>query len=113
MISPPPQDAPSCTERTIHAACYCRHRLHVLIRLSMPIVFCARVAASLLWYRGLNPMQQLSFRLGAGVGIAEWVLLSIPASCFAGNLMERCGMTRAVELARALIVWVGGRGMSV
>src|ERR1700681_3285358 len=58
-------------------------------------------------------MQQLSSALVSGS--QSWVLLAIPAFVFAGNLMERCGMSHAlVELARALIGWVkGGLGMSV
>src|ERR1700693_5675792 len=50
-----------------------------------------------------------------GLGSQSWVLLAIPAFVYAGNLMERCGMSHAlVELARALIGWVkGGLGMSV
>jgi C4-dicarboxylate transporter DctM subunit len=48
-------------------------------------------------------------------GSQSWVLLAIPTFIFAGNLMERCGMSYAlVDLARALIGWVrGGLGMSV
>ncbi len=70
----------------------------VLILLSMPIVFALGVAGSALVS-----------------GSQSWVLLAIPAFVFAGNLMERCGMSHAlVELARALIGWVkGGLGMSV
>src|SRR5260221_617085 len=65
-----------------------------------------------LWIGGY-PMQQLSSALVSGS--QSWVLLAIPAFVFAGNLMERCGMSHAlVELARALIGWVkGGLGMSV
>src|SRR5260370_17386880 len=58
-------------------------------------------------------MEELSSALVSGS--QSWVLLAIPAFVFAGNLMERCGMSHAlVELARALIGWVkGGLGMSV
>src|ERR1700748_2493421 len=85
----------------------------VLILLSMPIVFALAVAGIAgLWFGGY-PMQQLSSALVSGS--QSWVLLAIPAFVFAGNLMERCGMSHAlVELARALIGWVkGGLGMSV
>src|SRR5450756_1713253 len=85
----------------------------VLILLSMPIVFALGVAGIAgLWFGGY-PMQQLSSALVSGS--QSWVLLAIPAFVFAGNLMERCGMSHAlVELARALIGWVkGGLGMSV
>src|SRR5882757_142324 len=81
-----------------------------LVLLSMPIVFALGVAG--LWIGGY-PMQQFSSALVSGS--QSWVLLAIPAFVFAGNLMERCGMSHAlVELARALIGWVkGGLGMSV
>src|SRR3978361_204877 len=85
----------------------------VLILLSRPLV-CALGVAGItgLWIGGY-PMQQLSSALVSGS--QSWVLLAIPAFVFAGNLMERCGMSHAlVELARALIGWVkGGLGMSV
>src|ERR1700716_1938320 len=85
----------------------------VLILLSMPIVFALGVSGSGGLWIGGYPMQQLSSALVSGS--QSWVLLAIPAFVFAGNLMERCGMSHAlVELARALIGWVrGGLGMSV
>jgi tripartite ATP-independent transporter DctM subunit len=85
----------------------------VLILLSMPIVFALAVAGITGLWIGGYPMQQLSSALVSGS--QSWVLLAIPAFVFAGNLMERCGMSHAlVELARALIGWVkGGLGMSV
>src|SRR6267378_4934044 len=85
----------------------------VLILLSMPIVFALGVAGIAGLWIGGYPMQQLSSALVSGS--QSWVLLAIPAFIFAGNLMERCGMSHAlVELARALIGWVkGGLGMSV
>src|SRR5216683_2814157 len=84
-----------------------------LILLSMPIVFALGVAGIAGLWIGGYPMQQLSSALVSGS--QSWVLLAIPAFVFAGNLMERCGMSHAlVELARALIGWVkGGLGMSV
>src|SRR5216683_2883420 len=87
--------------------------LIVLILLSMPIVFALGVAGIVGLWIGGYPMQQLSSALVSGS--QSWVLLAIPAFVFAGNLMERCGMSHAlVELARALIGWVkGGLGMSV
>src|SRR5438477_1886240 len=84
-----------------------------LILLSMPIVFALGVSGVAgLWLGGYD-MQVLSSALVSGS--QSWVLLAIPAFVFAGNLMERCGMSHAlVELARALIGWVkGGLGMSV
>src|SRR4030088_2179469 len=84
-----------------------------LLLLSMPIVFSLGVAGiSGLWLGGY-PLQQLSSALVSGS--QSWVLLAIPAFVFAGNLMERCGMSHAlVELARALIgLGKGGLGMSV
>src|SRR5450631_908107 len=85
----------------------------VLVVLSMPIVFALGVAGITGLWIGGYPMQQLSSALVSGS--QSWVLLAIPAFVFAGNLMERCGMSHAlVELARALIGWVkGGLGMSV
>ena len=84
-----------------------------LILLSMPIVFALGIAGVAGLWIGGYPMQQLSSALVSGS--QSWVLLAIPAFVFAGNLMERCGMSHAlVELARALIGWVrGGLGMSV
>src|SRR5258708_8828496 len=83
------------------------------VLLSMPIVFALGVAGIAGLWIGGYPMQQLSSALVSGS--QSWVLLAIPAFVFAGNLMERCGMSHAlVELARALIGWVkGGLGMSV
>src|SRR5213593_73338 len=84
-----------------------------LLLLSMPIVFSLGVAGiSGLWLGGY-PLQQLSSALVSGS--QSWVLLAIPAFVFAGNLMERCGMSYAlVSLARVLVGWVrGGLGMSV
>src|ERR1700753_982151 len=85
----------------------------VLILLSMPIVFALAVAGIAGRWIGGYPMQQLASALVSGS--QSWVLLAIPAFVFAGNLMERCGMSHAlVELARALIGWVkGGLGMFV
>src|ERR1700757_4240135 len=85
----------------------------VLILLSMPIVFALAVAGIAGLWIGGYPMQQLSSALVSGS--QSWVLLAIPAFVFAGNLMERCGMSHAlVELARSLVGWVkGGLGMSV
>jgi tripartite ATP-independent transporter DctM subunit len=84
-----------------------------LVLLSMPIVFALGVAGIAGLWIGGYPMQQLSSALVSGS--QSWVLLAIPAFVFAGNLMERCGMSHAlVELARAMIGWVkGGLGMSV
>jgi tripartite ATP-independent transporter DctM subunit len=84
-----------------------------LTLLSMPIVFALGIAGIAgLWFGGY-PLQQLSSALVSSS--QSWVLLAIPAFVFAGNLMERCGMSHAlVELARAMVGWVrGGLGMSV
>ena len=84
-----------------------------LVLLSMPIVFSLGVAGITGLWLGGYPLQQLSSALVSGS--QSWVLLAIPAFVFAGNLMERCGMSHAlVELARAMVGWVrGGLGMSV
>src|SRR5215467_619005 len=84
-----------------------------LILLSMPIVFSLGIAGIAGLWLGGYPLQQLASALVSGS--QSWVLLAIPAFVFAGNLMERCGMSHAlVELARAMVGWVrGGLGMSV
>ena len=85
----------------------------LLILLSMPIVFSLAVAGIAGLLIGGYPLQQLPSALVSSS--QSWVLLAIPAFVFAGNLMERCGMSHAlVELARAMVGWVrGGLGMSV
>ena len=80
---------------------------------SMPIVFALGLSASVGLVLGNFSLQKLPSSLVAGT--QHWVLLAIPTFVFAGNLMERCGMSYAlVALARALVGWVrGGLGMSV
>src|SRR5258706_10493447 len=84
-----------------------------LVLLSMPIVFALGVAGVAGLVIGGYPLQQFSSALVSGS--QSWVLLAIPAFVFAGNLMERCGMSHPlVELPPALVGWVkGGLGMSV
>jgi C4-dicarboxylate transporter, DctM subunit len=81
--------------------------------LSLPIVFALGLAGFAGLVAGDFSLQKLPSSLVAGS--QSWVLLAIPTFVFAGNLMERCGMSYAlVDLARALIGWVrGGLGMSV
>src|ERR1700743_280036 len=85
----------------------------VLILLSMPIVFALAVAGIAGLWLGGYPMQPFASDVVAAS--QSWGLVAIPAFVFAGNLMERCGMSHAlVELARSLVGWVkGGLGMSV
>src|SRR5499426_55996 len=85
----------------------------MLLLISMPIVFSLAVAGITGLWLGGYPLQQLPSALVSSS--QSWVLLAIPAFVFAGNLMERCGMSHAlVELARAIVGWVrGGLGMSV
>jgi C4-dicarboxylate transporter DctM subunit len=85
----------------------------VLAVLSMPIVFSLGLAGFLGLVIGGFSLQKLPSSLVAGT--QHWVLLAIPTFIFAGNLMERCGMSYAlVNLARVLVGWVrGGLGMSV
>jgi C4-dicarboxylate transporter, DctM subunit len=80
---------------------------------SLPIVFSLGIAGFAGLVVGNFSLQKLPSALVAGS--QSWVLLAIPTFIFAGNLMERCGMSYAlVDLARALIGWVrGGLGMSV
>src|SRR6266404_5561254 len=85
----------------------------VLVALSTPIVFALGLSGMLGLVLGNFSLQKLPSSLVAGS--QSWVLLAIPTFIFAGNLMERCGMSYAlVDLARAMIGWVrGGLGMSV
>jgi C4-dicarboxylate transporter, DctM subunit len=85
----------------------------VLTIISLPIVFSLGIAGFVGLVVGNFSLQKLPSALVAGS--QSWVLLAIPTFIFAGNLMERCGMSYAlVDLARALIGWVrGGLGMSV
>jgi C4-dicarboxylate transporter DctM subunit len=85
----------------------------VLAALSMPIVFALGLSGFVGLLMGNFSLQKLPSSLVAGT--QHWVLLAIPTFVFAGNLMERCGMSYAlVNLARALVGWVrGGLGMSV
>ena len=85
----------------------------VLTIVSLPIVFSLGIAGFAGLVVGNFSLQKLPSSLVAGS--QSWVLLAIPTFIFAGNLMERCGMSYAlVDLARALIGWVrGGLGMSV
>src|SRR2546430_7071140 len=85
----------------------------VLAALSMPIVFALGLSGFLGLLIGNFSLQKLPSSLVAGT--QHWVLLAIPTFVFAGNLMERCGMSYAlVKLARVLVGWVrGGLGMSV
>jgi C4-dicarboxylate transporter DctM subunit len=81
--------------------------------LSLPIVFALGIAGFAGLVVGDFSLQKLPSSLVAGS--QSWVLLAIPTFVFAGNLMERCGMSYAlVDLARAMIGWVrGGLGLSV
>jgi C4-dicarboxylate transporter DctM subunit len=85
----------------------------VLALLSMPIVFALGISGFIALLIGGFSLQKLPSSLVSGS--QGWVLLAIPTFVFAGNLMERCGMSYAlVSLARALVGWVrGGLGMSV
>ena len=84
-----------------------------LVALSMPIVFALGLSGSLGLVLGNFSLQKLPSSLVAGS--QSWVLLAIPTFVFAGNLMERCGMSYALmKLARVLVGWLrGGLGMSV
>src|SRR5215470_17364171 len=85
----------------------------VLTILSLPIVFSLGIAGFAGLLAGNFSLQKLPSSLVTGS--QSWVLLAIPTFVFAGNLMERCGMSYAlVDLARALVGWVrGGLGVSV
>jgi C4-dicarboxylate transporter, DctM subunit len=85
----------------------------LLAALSMPIVFALGLSGYVGLLLGNFSLQKLPSSLVAGT--QHWVLLAIPTFVFAGNLMEKCGMSYAlVSLARVLVGWVrGGLGMSV
>ena len=85
----------------------------VLTVIALPIVFALGIAGFAGLLAGNFSLQKLPSSLVAGS--QSWVLLAIPTFVFAGNLMEKCGMSYAlVSLARALVGWVrGGLGMSV
>jgi C4-dicarboxylate transporter DctM subunit len=85
----------------------------VLTALSLPIVFSLGLAGFAGLVAGGFSLQKLPSSLVAGS--QSWVLLAIPTFVFAGNLMERCGMSYAlVNLARVLVGRIrGGLGMSV
>jgi C4-dicarboxylate transporter DctM subunit len=85
----------------------------LLTALSLPIVFALGISGFVGLLIGNFSLQKLPSSLVTGS--QSWVLLAIPTFVFAGNLMERCGMSYAlVNLARVLIGWVrGGLGMSV
>src|SRR5204862_5984180 len=85
----------------------------VLTAVALPIVFALGIAGFIGLFVGNFSLQKLPSSLVAAS--QSWVLLAIPTFVFAGNLMERCGMSYAlVSLARALIGRVrGGLGMSV
>jgi C4-dicarboxylate transporter DctM subunit len=84
-----------------------------LAGLSMPIVFALGLSGFVGLLLGNFSLEKLPSSLVAGT--QHWVLLAIPTFVFAGNLMERCGMSYAlVNLARVLVGWVrGGLGLSV
>jgi C4-dicarboxylate transporter DctM subunit len=85
----------------------------ILAALSMPIVFALGLAGFVGLLIGNFSPEKLPSSLVAGT--QHWVLLAIPTFVFAGNLMERCGMSYAlVHLARVLVGRIrGGLGMSV
>ena len=85
----------------------------VLAALAMPIVFALGIAGFVGLVLGNFSLEKLPSSLVSGT--QHWVLLAIPTFVFAGNLMEKCGMSYAlVNLARVLVGWVrGGLGMSV
>jgi C4-dicarboxylate transporter, DctM subunit len=85
----------------------------VLAALSMPIVFALGLSGFVGLLLGNFSLQKLPSSLVAGT--QHWVLLAIPTFVFAGNLMEKCGMSYAlVKLARVLVGRIrGGLGMSV
>src|SRR5262249_61079409 len=74
----------------------------VLTIVSLPIVFSLGIAGFVGLVIGNFSLGKLPSSLVAGS--QSWVLVAIPTFIFAGNLMERCGLSYALfDLARALI----------
>jgi len=84
-----------------------------LLIIGLPIVFALALSGFVGLIVGGFPLSKLPSSMLAGA--ESWVLLAIPTFVFAGNLMERCGVSyRLVNLARAIVGWIrGGLGMTV
>lgn len=83
-----------------------------LVSLGLPIVFALAISGVLGLVLGGFDLGKLPSSMIAGAD--SFVMLAIPSFIFAGNLMERCGMSyRLIDLARSLVGWMrGGLGMT-
>jgi C4-dicarboxylate transporter, DctM subunit len=84
----------------------------LLVLIGTPVVFSMALSGIIGLLLGNFDLGKLpSSIIGGG---DSFVLLAIPSFIFAGNLMERCGMShQLVALARSLVGWMkGGLGMT-
>jgi C4-dicarboxylate transporter, DctM subunit len=84
----------------------------LLIAIGTPVVFAMGLSGLLGLIMGHFDLGKLPSSIIGGAD--SFVLLAIPSFIFAGNLMERCGMSyQLVDLARSLVGWMkGGLGMT-
>ncbi len=83
-----------------------------LIAIGTPVVFAMGLSGIMGLIMGHFDLGKLPSSIIGGAD--SFVLLAIPSFIFAGNLMERCGMSyQLVDLARSLVGWMkGGLGMT-
>ena len=84
----------------------------LLIAIGTPVVFAMGLSGIMGLVMGHFDLGKLPSSIIGGAD--SFVLLAIPSFIFAGNLMERCGMSyQLVDLARSLVGWMkGGLGMT-
>jgi len=84
----------------------------LLVAIGSPVVFAMGLSGIAGLVLGNFDLTKLPSSLLSGC--EGFVLLAIPSFIFAGNLMERCGMSyQLVDLARSLVGWMkGGLGMT-
>jgi C4-dicarboxylate transporter, DctM subunit len=84
----------------------------LLIAIGTPVVFAMGLSGIIGLSMGHFDLGKMPSSIISGAD--SFVLLAIPSFIFAGNLMERCGMSyKLVDLARSLVGWMrGGLGMT-
>jgi C4-dicarboxylate transporter, DctM subunit len=84
----------------------------LIIAIGAPVVFAMGLSGIIGLIVGHFDLSKLPSSIIGGSD--SFVLLAIPSFIFAGNLMERCGMSyKLVDLARSLVGWMkGGLGMT-
>ena len=83
----------------------------LLIAIGAPVVFAMGLSGIIGLLIGNFELGKLPSSIIGGAD--SFVLLAIPSFIFAGALMERCGMSyQLVDLARALVGWMKGLGMT-